>query len=103
MALAGAKVRTERQARPRRMSSSAVTGSFLDACARLLARTRSSHRGFVVRRLGELAVAADLGIIGLEEWLDEHVPSATITSDRHRTVPLAQGEVSGPTVTSRAR
>ena len=89
MALACAKIRAERKVRVRPGDSRAATESFLEACARLLGHTRPSHRSFAVRRLCDLATTADLGLIGLAEWLDEHVPPPATTSDRHPAVALA--------------
>lgn len=44
---------------------------FLDACVRLMSRTRSAHRGMLMQRLCHLAASAELELVGLPEWLEE--------------------------------
>lgn len=65
---------------------SPVIDGFLDACVRVLAQTRSAHRGWVIERLCHLAASAQLGIIGLNEWLADN-SRAGVTSDRLRVRP----------------
>lgn len=65
-----------------------VIDGFLDACVRLLAQTRSAHRAWAIDRLCRLAVSAQLGIIGLPEWLGENAAPG-ITSDTLRVRPAA--------------
>lgn len=65
---------------------------FLETCLRLLARTRASHRAVAVQRLCYLATSAELGLIGLEAWLQEQPPPQS-TSDARMPVHVTwQGE-----------
>lgn len=72
---------------------------FLETCLRLLARTRPSHRAMVVQRLSYLAASAELGIIGLEDWLQEQ-PSPHTTSDSRMPVNVTWQGDRGTTASS---
>lgn len=66
-----------------------VIEGFLEACVRVLGHARPAHHAMAIDRLCAMATAANLGIIGLEEWLAEHArPVATTTSDRSPAMPV---------------
>ena len=84
LAVAVARSARERKQRPRAAEPllAATVEAFLAAAIRLLARTRRTHRPWLVRRLTELAASAELGIIGFDEWLGSQEPHGRQTSDR---------------------
>jgi hypothetical protein len=60
----------------------ATVDAFLATATRLLARTRRSHRTWLVGRLSEMAGASELGIIGFGDWLASQEPPSRRTADR---------------------
>lgn len=87
LALALGRVQATHRGRGHRVAGGAAPAVdvFLDACSRLLSRARGRHRDLVVERLCYLAASADLGLIGLEEWLREQACPHS-TSDRRLAV-----------------
>lgn len=65
---------------------------FLETSTRLIAHTHSRQRRVLLQRLVEIAASAELGLIGLEEWLHDQAP-ATATSGSRMAVQVSwQGE-----------
>lgn len=71
---------------------------FLADCADVIAGTRPAERSNVVSRLSQMAAASHLGIIGLEEWLEQ--TSADAPQAESWTIPAVVS--TGPERTARA-
>jgi hypothetical protein len=69
LALLLARLRAAHQGRPRRGMAwpQPAVNEFLEACIRILGRTRGAQRAVAVQRLCYLAPSAELGLVGLEE------------------------------------
>lgn len=82
LALSLGRLQAAHKGRPRRAVAwpQPAVNEFLETCVRILARTRDSHRANAVERLCYVARSAELGLIGLEEWLQEQ-PAPRSTSD----------------------
>ena len=84
LALAVSRSARQRQQHPRTAEPvlAATVDAFLAASLRLLARTRRTHRGWMMGRLAEIATSAELGILGFDEWLASQESDWRRTSDR---------------------
>lgn len=101
LALTLGRLQAAHKGRPSRAVSwpQPAVNEFLETCVRLLARTRRAHRGLLIERLSSMASSAELGIIGLEEWLREH-PAPYATSDKRMAINVSWKGDGGTTTTS---
>lgn len=101
LALSLGRLQAAHKGRPRRAVAwpQPAVNEFLDACVRVLARTGSLHRAVAVERLATLAASAELGLIGLEEWLQEQAAPRS-TSDRRMAVNVTWRGEGGTTAST---
>lgn len=101
LALSLGRLQAAHKGRPRRAVSwpQPAVNEFLETCVRILARTSGAHRGVAVQRLCYLATSAELGLIGLEEWLQEQ-PAPRSTTDLRMPVNVTWQGDGGTTVSN---